>query len=39
MAERSGLKTVLGACKFCAVYLLKSQTAGNRTIQTVQISA
>ena len=24
MAERSGLKTVLGACKFCAVYLLKS---------------
>lgn len=29
MAERSGLKTVLGACKFCAAYLLKSQTAGN----------
>ena len=30
MAERSGLKTVLSACKFCAAYLLKSQTAGNR---------
>lgn len=37
MAERSGLKTVLSACKFCAAYLLKIQTAGNRAINRANL--